>query len=107
MLSRVAAALGLLVAGVLTGIAVVALHDLWWGLALGVGATVLATFALPPGWWTRLAFVLGWVLVVGWLSLPRAEGDYLLSQDVQGYAVLVVGLVLLVVAVGTLPGRRS
>ena len=102
-----AAAAGLLVAGIATGIAVVALHELWWGLALGVGATALTTFALPPGWWTRLAFVLGWVLVVAWLTVPRSEGDYLLSQDVQGYAVLAVGVVLLIVALGTLPPRRS
>ncbi len=106
---RVLAALGLLLVGAATGIATVALHDLWWGLAFGSLATVLTTLALPPGWWTRLAFVGGWVLVVGWLTFPRAEGDYVISQDVQGYAVLALGLVLLVLAIATLPrpaGRR-
>lgn len=100
---RVLAAAGLLVAGAATGIATVALHDLWWGLALSVAATLLAVLALPPGWWSRLAFVAGWDTLVGWLSFPRAEGDYLLSQDVQGYAVLGLGLVLVVIAIGTLP----
>jgi hypothetical protein len=71
-----------------------------------VVATGLTTYALSPGWSTRLAFVAGWVLVVGWLTLPRPEGDYVISQDWQGYAVLGFGLVLLVVAVATLPKPR-
>ena len=104
---RLLAAAGLLLAGAATAVATVALHELWWGFALGVLATVVAVVALPAGWWSRLAFVLGWVLTVGWLSLPRAEGDYLISQDAQGYAVLGVGLVLLVIAIGTLPRPRA
>ena len=104
---RVLAAVGLLVAGAATGVAAVALHELWWGFALSAVATVVAVVALPAGWWSRLPFVVGWDLMVGWLSLPRTEGDYLISQDLQGYAVLGLGLVLLVVAVGTLPRPRS
>ncbi len=41
--------------------------------------------------------------MVGWLTLPRPEGDYLVSQDVQGYAVLGLGVLLLVFAIATLP----
>lgn len=104
---RALAALGLLAVGAGTGIATVALHELWWGLAFGAVVTVLTALALPPGWWTRLAFVGGWVLMVGWLTFPRAEGDYLISQDVQGYAVLVLGLVLLALAIATLPRPTS
>jgi hypothetical protein len=100
---RPLAAVGLLLAGAATGVATVALHELGWGLALAVVATVVAVLALPPGWWSRLAFVLGWDAMVGWLSFTRPEGDYLISQDVAGYAVLGLGLVLLVVAIGTLP----
>ena len=100
---RPLAAAGLLLAGAATGVATVALHELAWGFALAVVATVVAVAALPPGWWSRLAFVAGWDLVVGWLSFPRAEGDYVISQDWPGYAVLGLGLVLLVVAIGTLP----
>ncbi len=103
---RVLAAVGLLLAGGATGIATVALHELWWGLALSVVATVWTTLVLPAGWWTRLAFVGGWVLTVGWLTFPRTEGDYLISQDVQGYAVLALGLLLLVFAIATLPRPR-
>jgi hypothetical protein len=104
---RPLAAVGLLLAGAATGVATVALHDLWWGLVLAAVATLAAVVALPPGWWSRLAFVVGWDLVVGWLAFPRPEGDYLLSQDVQGYAVLGLGLVLIVLAIGTLPRPRA
>ena len=96
-------AAGLLLAGAVTGITTVAVHELVWGFVLATAATVLTVFALPPGWWTRLAFVAGWVVMVGWLTVPRPEGDYLISQDWQGYAVLGLGMVLLVVGVATLP----
>jgi hypothetical protein len=104
---RVLAAVGLLLAGATTGIATVALHEMWWGLGFAAVTTVVVVLALPAGWWSRLAFVLGWDAMVGWLSFTRPEGDYLLSQDVQGYAVLGLGLVLLVVGIGTLPRPRS
>jgi hypothetical protein len=97
------AAVGLLIVGAGTGIATVAVHDLVWGFVLAAAATTVTTFALPAGWWSRLAFVVGWVAMVGWLTLPRAEGDYLISQDWQGYAVLGIAVVLPIVALGTLP----
>jgi len=100
---RYVAALGLLLAGALTGIATIALHQLSWGLVLAFAATCATAAALPPGWWSRLAFVVGWGAMVGWLTLPRPEGDYLVGQDVPGYAVLGFGLLLLVFAVSTLP----
>lgn len=102
---RLLVAVGLLLAGALTGVATVALHELWWGLALGVAAVLVAVIALPPGWWSRLAFVVGFDAMVGWLTAPRTEGDYVVSQDVQGYAVLAFGLVLLVGALATMPRR--
>lgn len=100
---RALTALGLLVVGAGTGIATVALHQLWWGFLLAFAATLATAYALPPGWWSRLAFVVGWVLMVGWLALPRPEGDYLISSDVAGYAVLGLGLVLLTFGIATLP----
>jgi hypothetical protein len=100
---RVVAALGLLLAGAATSIATVALHELVWGLVLAVVATSVTVLALPPGWWSRLSFVAGYIAMLGWLTVPRSEGDYLISQDWQGYAVLGFGMVLLVVGVSTLP----
>ena len=102
---RVLTALGLCLAGAATAVATVALHDLWWGLLLALTATAAALAALPPGWGSRLAFVIGWDGMVGWLTFPRSEGDYLISQDLQGYAVLGAGLVLLIVGIATLPRR--
>lgn len=102
-MTRLPAALGLLAAGAVTGVAAVALHGLWWGFVLAVAAVLAAVVALPAGWWSRLAFVVGFDAVVGWLTVPRAEGDYLVSQDWQGYALLAVGLALLVGALATLP----
>jgi hypothetical protein len=99
-------AIGLLVVGAVTGVATVALHDLGWGLALGIAATVLTAIALPPGWWSRLAFAVGWAALVGWLTVPRPEGDYVISQDLPGYVVLGLGVLLLVLGVATLPRPR-
>jgi hypothetical protein len=103
---RALAAIGLLVVGALTGIATIALHQLAWGFVLASAATFATAYALPAGWWSRLAFVVGWVGSVGWLTVPRAEGDYVVGQDAAGYAVLGLGLVLLVVGVATLPRPR-
>lgn len=100
---RALAAIGLLVVGALTGIATIALHQLAWGFVLASAATFATAYALPAGWWSRLAFVVGWVGMAGWLSMPRSEGDYLVSSDPAGYAVLVLGLVLLVFGIATLP----
>ncbi|MDF1603964.1 DUF6113 family protein [Nocardioides sp. YIM 152315] len=99
-------ALGLVVLGAGTGIATVAVHEMPWGLALAVAATVVTAYALPPGWRTRLAFVVGWVAMVGWMTLPRPEGDYLVSQDWQGYLVLGLGVALIVAGLATLPRPR-
>lgn len=105
--ARALVALALLLLGAVTGIAAVAVHHLApWALALALAATAVTTYALPPGWSTRLAYVLGWVLMVGWLTLPRPEGDYLVGSDWQGYTLIGAGLVLLVVGVATLPRPR-
>lgn len=100
---KVLVALGLLVVGAVTGVATVALHGLWWGLALGAAATLVTLRALPPGWWTRLAFALGWVGLVAWLLQTRREGDYVVAQDAQGWLLLGLGVLVLVLGVATLP----
>ena len=99
-------ALGLLLVGAATAIATVALHQIWWGFVLAFAATFVTAYALPPGWWTRLAFVVGWAAMLGWLTLPRDEGDYLVSSDLAGYAMLGLGLVLVMFGVSTLPRPR-
>lgn len=99
-------AAALLVGGAAVGLGSVAVHGYWWGLVLAVAAPVAATVTLPAGWWSRLPFAAGWVLVVALLTLPRSEGDYLVAADVPGYTLLVTALVLIVAAVVSLVSSR-
>lgn len=103
---RLAVAAVLLLVGLASGLAAVALHQLPWGLALGVGVGAVTAYALPRGWSTRLPHAVGWMGMVGWLSLPRPEGGYAISSDLSGYALLGAGLALLVHALVTLPRPR-
>lgn len=105
-LARAAAALALLVVGAGTALATVAVHELAWGLPLAVAATAATLVALPPGWWSRLPFTLGWTAFVGWVVDPRPEGDYAISSDWRGYLVVGLALVLLVIGIATLPRPR-
>lgn len=105
-LLRAAAALGLLVAGFVIGLAAVAVHARAWGLPLGAVATLAALVALPPGIWSRCAYAAGWIVALALALIPRPEGDYAIASDVPGYVLLGVGLVLLVAALATLPVRR-
>ena len=93
---RLPTALLLLVLGGATAVGTVVLHARWWGLALGVAATLAVLAALPGGWWTRLAFALGWVSTLSVLAGERTEGDYLVAADLPGYLLLGAGLVVLV-----------
>ncbi len=100
---RWAGALLLLLAGALTGLSAVALHETWWGFLLAAVATVAALVALGRGWLTRLPFALGWVGLVAWVVPQRPEGDFLIASDPAGYALLGFGLLVLLFAVATLP----
>lgn len=104
---RCALAVGLLVGGLVVGIAAAAVHPTWWGLPLALVTTAVTTYALPSGWARRMPFVLGWAVAVGVLSVPRAEGDYVIAGDLNGYALLVFGLAMGVATVATLPPPRA
>jgi len=92
-----------LLAGLAAGVATVAVYQWWWGLLLAVAATLLTVLAAPAGWATRLPFALGFAVAVLLLAVPRGEGDYLISSTLSGYAVLALALVVLMVAIATLP----
>ena len=100
---RLLAGVGALLAGGMTGLAAVAVHQWWWGLLLAAAAVVATLAAVGPGWLTRLPFGLGFGLVVGRLAVRRTEGDYVVAGDTPGYLLLGVALVTVAVAALTLP----
>lgn len=100
---RVAGAVALLAAGAATSLATTAVHQLWWGLLLGAAATVTTLVALGRGWLTRLPFGLGWAGFVAWVVPPRDEGDFAISGDAQGYALLALAFLVLAFSLATLP----
>lgn len=100
-------ALVLVLVGAVAGLAAVLLHQHAWGLVLGLAAAAVAALALPRGWWSRLAFMLGWTGAVGYATVPRPEGDYLIPANASGYALLGGSFLLLLVALATSgPARR-
>lgn len=95
----------LLVAGAVVGAASTLAHGRTWGLLLALVATAATAVALPPGWHTRSAFALGWVVVVLYGTRPTDSGGYLVAGDVRGYLLLLLGLVLVLHAVVTVRPR--
>ena len=105
--TRALVAVACLILGLVVGLSSVALHHYWWGLLLALAATSMAAFALPAGWWARIPFAVAWVAIVGYLAIPKDEGDYVISGDVRGYVLLGFAVALLVAAMVTLqPIRR-
>ena len=102
-MTRVLRAAGALLLGAVVGLASVGVHNTWWGLPLALVTTAASAYALPGGWTGRAPFALGWAGVVAALALPRPEGDFLISGDLNGYVLLGAGLVLLVANLATLP----
>ena len=106
--SKPLSTLATLVLGVVVGLSSAVLHQRWWGLLLAIAASGTTAYALPPGWWSRLPFAVGWVAVVAYLAVPRDEGDYLVAGDVQGYVLLGCAVALLMSAAVTMqPVKRG
>jgi hypothetical protein len=97
------------VAGIATAVGTVAVHQSWWGLLLGAATALVLVLVTPPGWTTRLPLSLGFVGTVALTAVPRSEGDYLVASTGTGYAVLGLALLVLCLAIATLPrpARRS
>ncbi|MFT4084393.1 MAG: DUF6113 family protein [Nocardioides sp.] len=95
-------AVGGLVLGFVVGLAAVAVHSWWWGLVLGLAATLAALVAMRPGW-GRVGFAAGWLTPVALATIPRPEGDYAIGTDVTGYGILAGAVVVLAVALATVP----
>jgi hypothetical protein len=79
---------------------------------LGLVLSLATTFAVA--WWlvasarprTAASYVVGWLVVLGLVVAGRPEGDYALASDVQGYAMLGAGFLLVVVGIVSIAGRR-
>jgi hypothetical protein len=99
------AAIALLLAGAMVGLAAVWVHGRGWGLALAAAATLAAELTVPRGA-PRVAYAAGWVVSSAYFVLARPEGDFVVGSDPVGYAFLVLGLVVLGVGVVTLAPRR-
>ena len=96
-----------LLGGAATGLAAVAVHATAWGWPLAVVCVLVVALALPPSWWGRPVFCAAWAATVFVLSAPRPDGDYLVSGDLAGYALLLVAVVIVLVGVATLVSGRA
>jgi len=96
-----------LLAGIGTAVGTAAVYQWWWGLLIAAAASLLVLVATPPGWATRLPYAIGFDGTVALLSVPRGEGDYLVAGTGPGYAVLGVGLAVLLLSIATLPRPGS
>jgi hypothetical protein len=92
---RSAVAVLLLVGGAAVGTASVLVHAYAWGLGLAAVAAAATLVALPPGWWRRLPFALGWCLALAVLSTIRPGGDILVPSTLDGYLLLGLGVAVL------------
>lgn len=104
---RLLLALALLLVGGAAGLAGVVLHQYWWGLLLTVAAAPITTYALPPRGATRIPFVVGFVAIVLAGTAARPEGDYLVGTTFNGYALLILAVVLFVGGVVSVVPRRK
>ncbi|WP_109509329.1 hypothetical protein [Nocardioides speluncae] len=94
----------LLFVGAATALATVALHARWWWLVYAMLTTGVVLAVLPARWWARVAFAVGWLLMVGYAVLGRPEGDWAIASDLSGYVVLVAALVFTLAAALTSAG---
>jgi hypothetical protein len=102
-LPRWLVAVALLGLGAGTGLASVAVHAKSWPwFLLAVAAPLATTIALVSGL-PRCAFVAGWFGLLILATLGRPEGDYAITSSAKGYSLLGAGVVLLLIAVATIP----
>ena len=94
----------LLLLGALVGLSAVWTHGRWWALALGAAATLGAELATPRGL-LRIAYAGGWIAATAYFLLARPEGDFVVASDAHGYTFLGLALLVLALAVATVPPR--
>lgn len=103
MSRRLAGTVGCVLLGLVTAVAAVLLHHSGWGWwLLALAAPLSVTLALPAGAW-RIAYAVPFTVLAWLASFPRPEGDYLVTATPSGYGFLFGSLVLLGIALVTMP----
>jgi hypothetical protein len=78
----------------------------------GLVLSVVTTLAVP--WWltgspwrgTAASYAVGWLATFAAAVAGRPEGDYAIAGDLEGYALMVTGFVLILIGIVSLAGRR-
>lgn len=104
-----------LVLGGAVAVASLAVHrDLLGGFPAGL--VLVAATSVYVAWVLRrftatgrpaASYCLGWLLVLTYVLVGRPEGDFVIAADLEGYALIGVGLVLVVLLVSSLVGRGA
>ena len=105
---------GAFVLGAAVALACVAVHrtavlHLPLGLVLALAATFSVPWAMvewPAPRGLATSYAAGWVVLLGFVVVGRREVDYAIAGDLDGYALLVAGFVLVVVGVSSLGTSR-
>ena len=99
--------LGCLVLGVVVALGTVAVHRSVFplGLLLGLGTTfaVVGWLLVSPDRRLTASYAAGWLVLFVLLLPGRPEGDYAIRQDVPGYALLAIAVLVLGFGLATLP----
>jgi len=104
-----------LVLGVAVGVASLAVHRDELG-GLPAGLLLVAVTSVYVGWVLRrfgatgrvaASYCLGWLAVLTYVLVGRPEGDFVIAADVDGYTLIGVGLVVVVLLVSALVGRGA
>jgi hypothetical protein len=112
---RLAGHAGALLLGAAVAVASLAVHrDVLAGFPAGLVfvavvsvyvALVLRHLAAPGR--TAASYCLGWLAVLSYALLGRPEGDYLVAADLEGYGLIVIGLVIVLVLLSSLVRRDA
>ena len=104
-----------LVLGVAVGVASLAVHRDELG-GLPAGLLLVAVTSVYVGWALRrfgatgrvaASYGVGWLAVLTYVLVGRPEGDFVIAADVDGYTLIGVGLVVVVLLVSALVGRGA
>ena len=104
-----------LVLGVAVGVASLAVHRDELG-GFPAGLLLVAVTSVYVGWALRrfgatgrvaASYCLGWLAVLTYVLVGRPEGDFVIAADVDGYTLIGVGLVVVVLLVSALVGRGA